>query len=159
MFHFCSRCIVRKEIEEYKIQNYPELGKERRHTKEQKKEKTQSYKGKDKEYRQKYRTGEKSRNDEIKQIIASCFAISYTKEKFKKNLKAKGLELYEDSETRVGIIDLEAKEQGKKKHKHRFKTLGLFDYYSNFLEHIKAIKEFENEKENDEMELEDELER
>jgi hypothetical protein len=145
---------IQKEMEIYKNKTFPEMEQEIIYTKERELEKTyQTSKSKDREYRQKHRTKEPSRNDIIKQITGEILTLSYSKTQFIKKLKQHKLELYQRGKT-AGIIDLTAKEQGKTKCKHRFKTLGLETEYENLMEFEKSREIEEKELEIGEREME-----
>ena len=107
------------------------------YNKERTKNKYQSSQSKDRENQFKHRTKEPSRKDQLKQIITEAILDSYSTSQLQKKLKKQNLEFYQRGKTAV-IIYLEAKAQGKTKHKHRFKTLDLEQEYQNLLEFDKS---------------------
>ena len=156
---------IQKELELYKQQEFPELGRELIYTKEREIEAPnyQSSKSKDQEYQLKHRTKKLSRKDQLKQVLAEIILDSYSKTQLQKKLQKHNLELYERGKT-AGIIDLEEQFKGKTKVKHRFKTLGLQLEYENLLEfdrsseierrkqEMEKIRENKRSRENDERE-------
>lgn len=137
---------IQKEMELYKNQKFPELTQELIYTKEREIEQTyQSSTSRDREYQQKHRTKEPSRNDIIKQRTAEIMSLSYSKKQLMNKLKEHSIELYQRGQT-VGIIDIEAQKKGKSKYKYRLKTLGLETEYENLME-FDRTREIERKKE------------
>ena len=128
---------IQKEMEIYKQERFPELEDKVLYNKERTKNKYQSSQSKDRENQFKHRKKEPSRKDQLKQIITEAILDSYSTSQLQKKLKKQNLEFYQRGKT-AGIIDLEAKAQGKTKHKHRFKTLDLEQEYQNLLEFDKS---------------------
>ena len=133
---------IQKELEEYRLEKYPELETERLFDQERKR-KLQSSKSADREYRQKLRTGEESRSERVKRKAGEALALSYGEKDFIKKLRQSGLEYYKRGNT-AGVIDLEGQEQGKKKCKYRLKRLGLDIEFAKILE-MERRKEQEEE--------------
>jgi hypothetical protein len=151
---------IQKELENYKIEQFPELGNEKLYTRERTKQKTyQNAQAKDREAYLKHRTKESSRKDQIRQIIAECISDSYSQEQLIKKLAKHNLEFYQRGET-AGIIDLQKQSKGETKCKHRLKTLGVESEYWNLMEFEKSReKEIEKIRWVQERDVEDEIER
>ena len=124
-------CEIQREIEQYRLEKYPELETARLFTQERKRS-LQSSKSRDREYRQKMRTGQESRAERVKQTAWEALALSYTEKDFKEKLRSAGLEFYKRGKT-AGVIDLKAQAEGKKKYKYRLKRLGLDEEFERVL--------------------------
>lgn len=132
--HFAQ---LQKDLESYKHERFPELEDRVLYNKERTKNRYQSSQSKDRENQLKHRSGEPSRNEQIQQRVSEAITLSYSLQQLKTKLKQDNLELYTRGNT-AGIIDLEAKEQGKQKHKYRLKRLELDEQYQNLLAFEKA---------------------
>ena len=124
-------CKIQREIEQYRLEKYPELETKRLFNQE-KKRSLQSSKSRDREYRQKLRTGRESRAERVKSKAGEALALSYTEKDFKEKLRLAGLEFYRRGNT-SGVIDLQAQKEGKQKCKYRLKRLGLDEEFERVL--------------------------
>ena len=145
---------IQKELENYKLQEYPELGQNRLYTRERTRDKAnRTSQSKDRENQLKHRTKEESRAEIIQEKVAKSLLSSYTIKEFEKNLQKQGFEFYVRGNT-AGIIDKSDST------KYRLKRLDLETQYQNLLEFEKSReKEIEKIREIQEREVEDELER
>lgn len=129
-----------RDIENYAYEKFPELGDRRLYNKERTKNKYEASKSKDKENSLKKRTQQPSRKDRLKQLTAEAIISSYSKPQLIAKLQEHNIGFYERGNT-AGIVDLEAQSQGVKKHRHRLKTLGLWQEYQNFLQFDKSMEQ------------------
>ncbi len=112
---------IQKELENYLLNNYPELNSKKIYTKESKEK--------------------KSNKEKLKNILDSIFKNISSIDEFYKALETNNLELYTRGKT-VGIVF-----EGKK---YRLKTLGFIDEYERVLNSAKNSKQ-EIEKRREEM--------
>jgi len=112
---------IQKELENYLLNNYPELNSKKIYTKENKEK--------------------KSNKEKLKNILDSIFKNISSIDEFHKALETNNLELYTRGKT-VGIVF-----EGKK---YRLKTLGFIDEYERVLNSAKNSKQ-EIEKRREEM--------
>ena len=125
---------IQKEIEEYRLERYPNLDNRKLYT-QSKEDKKRKEKVNQKEY-QMQKSGRVTQKAIVKEILLRVFKESKTREEFLLNLKSNNLEFYQRGNT----IGVESLEFGRK---FRFKTLGLLDEYVKKEEEFKKIKERE----------------
>jgi predicted DNA-binding protein (MmcQ/YjbR family) len=103
---------LKKGIQNYQIEKYPELSKSIvKHGRKRKSKIT------DKEYQYKQRTGKQTKREELFSIISDCHKNSKTQEDFLTRLKTTGLQTYIRGGRIYGVIYEDKK--------YRFKTLGI----------------------------------
>lgn len=83
---------IQKELENYKLQEYLELGQNRLYTRERTRDKAnRTSQSKDRENQSKHRTKEESRAEIIQENVAKSLLSSYTIKEFEKTCKNKAL--------------------------------------------------------------------
>lgn len=106
---------IQKRIEQYKLQQYPELGNRLIYSK------PRDYsKAKNRESEYKNRTKNLSKTELVKNRLGEILKNSRSKDEFFRNLSASNLELYTRGKS-IGIID----NSSEKKNRYRLKRLGL----------------------------------
>ena len=123
---------IQKEIESYKIEKFPELDDKILYNKEKTKNKYQSAKSKDQEAQFTHRTKEKSRAEEVKEIVEKSLLHCFTIKDFEKKLKESNIDFYLRGNT-AGVIDLQ-----NENIKYRIKRLDLQKQFENLLAFEKA---------------------
>jgi len=126
---------IKKSIENYVIERYPELNQEKLINAENNK-----YSEKQNETEYKKRTGKKTKRENVKERLRTAFNKIKSKNEFDTELEYEGLKYYIRGDN-IGFIDLS---DGKK---YRLKTLELNDEFNslkNKLENKKPEKDFDN---------------
>ncbi|MFA6924900.1 MAG: relaxase/mobilization nuclease domain-containing protein [Bacteroidales bacterium] len=104
---------LKKKIQEYQIEKYPELNKSLVNHGNEKKAKALP----EKEFKFKERTGRASDKEQLLEILNKCYTKSNSKNNFYENLKENGLQTYIRGGKIYGVIH--------KSKKYRFKTLSF----------------------------------
>ena len=115
---------IQKQVEEYKLEHYPQLGQDRYYDQEgraerrAKERKAEAVKISTREYEFKKRTGQPSHKETLRQSVKDIFETSLSETELDHRLKQMGYKLY----TRGKTEGIEALIDGKR---YRLRTLGL----------------------------------
>ena len=115
---------IQRDVERYKIEHYPELGREKYYDQTERRrdqrtiERVSGVEITNREYELKRRTGEQTRKEQDRAVLHVIFATALSEQELNRQLHGAGFNLYRRGTTE-GVI---SRETGRK---YRLKTLGL----------------------------------
>lgn len=124
--------IIKRKLERYQLEKYPNL---KNSLVFQKKLKESKKRSQTIENRNKASKEKPSREDEIQEILSSVLSspLISSLDDFKQELSQNGLEFYQRGKKSVGVIDKKVPMESGKFRKYKFDTLGLLDSFNRNL--------------------------
>ncbi len=121
---------IQVDLENYRLQHYPELGKQRLYQQIGRHEQIRQT---DAEIQLQKRTGKITEKQRVTQIVSEALDIAITPAELHQQVKAKGLQFYQRGKT-VGVI------QSATGRKFRLKTLGLAARYQKLQQMMQVVE-------------------